>query len=440
MSAPRALFTTVPVEILKGSNRLAGKSFDTTSSYQSWTAMSPAALQLRVSNPPFGLHFIRANVPGVDILEYPTWGEYRAALAGGYDVVGISFFTWTVPAALEMAEMARRAGAAEVWGGNYGVTTPGVDTHFNRLFFGNCESAIHEALHGEPLAELEHPVILGKSKWAWWEENVGYLYTRRGCNAGCTFCPTPSFAPGKDTIRLPAIRRVLDAYQKADAGPIILFDETFLWSGEARQVIEEMARRDLRWVCLTRADCIVGRVAELKTLGLHSAVIGVESIRDPNLAFVRKKEDRALLREVIAELGAHGCLPTGTYMLGFPGDTEESVQEDVRELASWGFFLMQFTLLTPFPGTPLWEEIGDRVWDEDWRHYDTYHLVWEHPHLSPEQARGLLHHALSKVNRPSRYLRKISDYWVRHRAHRLRRRFADLGARAAAVPGKSGGA
>lgn len=430
MSMPRVLFTTVPVEVLRSQNTLNGKAFDTTSSYQSWTAMNPRLLQLRVTNPAFGLRFIRENVRGVEILEYPTWEEYRAALHRGWDIVGISFFTWTTPDALQMAAMAREAGVGQVWAGNYGVMTPDISQDFDRVYTGNCEAALKKDIEGVELPAVEHPVMVGKSEWNLVHENVGFLYTKRGCGSHCTFCPTPRFAKGDEETVITGTDRVLDAYARLNASPVIIFDETFMENeSHASAVIEQLARRKLRWVCLTRADRIVGRVAELKSRGMHSAIVGVESIRDVNLHFVAKRERMDLIKETILELRAHGCFPTGTYMLGFPGDTVESVQEDLRALESWGFFLMQFTILTPYPGTPLYKQLQPKIVDHDWRHYDSYHLVWDHPSLSPEQARGLLFQALKRINRPSQYLRKISTDYLRRRVPAVQR-----GATRSAVP------
>jgi len=228
MSMPRVLFTTVPVEVLRSQNTLKGKAFDTTSSYQSWTAMNPRLLQLRVTNPAFGLRFIRENVRGVEILEYPTWEEYRAALRRGWDVVGISFFTWTTPDALQMAAMAREAGAGQVWAGNYGVMTPDISQHFDRVYTGNCEAALKKAIEGVDLPAVEHPVIVGKSQWNLMHENVGFLYTKRGCGSHCTFCPTPRFAKGDEETVITGTDRVLDAYARLNASPVIIFDETFM--------------------------------------------------------------------------------------------------------------------------------------------------------------------------------------------------------------------
>jgi outer membrane protein assembly factor BamB len=91
---------------------------------------------------------------GVDILEYPTWDHYREKLKEGYDIVGISFFTWTFPAMVRMVEMARAAGIKEVWGGNYGMMTPGAEAYFDKTFSGYCEAEIYHTLTGMELKEI----------------------------------------------------------------------------------------------------------------------------------------------------------------------------------------------------------------------------------------------------------------------------------------------
>jgi hypothetical protein len=422
MGDPRLLFTTVPVEVVRNSNSLKNKFFDTTSSYQSWTAMNREFFQYKVMNPPFGLHFIRENIPNVDILEYPSWDTYKAALQKGYDIVGISFFTWTFPAMVRMVEMARTAGIKEVWGGNYGTMTPGADAYFDKTFSGHCEAKIYQTLTGKELKEIRHPVLTGKASLGLFKatSNIGFLYTRRGCRARCSFCPTPWFTGKGRQPPITGLDDVLDTYQKMDANPVIIYDETFLaHKKNSEMVINELAKRNLQWVCLTRADRILGRVKDLRKRGLQTAVIGVESLRDHNLSYIAKKENSALIKEVIRELTANNCYANGTYMLGFPKDTVKSMKEDIDILATWGFFLVQFTILTPFPGTPLYKELSPHIVSHDWDHYDSYHLVWDHPCLTPAEAREILYYALKKLNKPSIYLRKILPYVIKNRLSRI---------------------
>ena len=58
----------------------------------------------------FGLRFLRQNVPGIEILEYPTRAEYRRMLERGWDVVGFSFYLEESNEILRMAEEARTGG------------------------------------------------------------------------------------------------------------------------------------------------------------------------------------------------------------------------------------------------------------------------------------------------------------------------------------------
>src|ERR1035437_7514407 len=74
----------------------------------------------------YGLRFLRQNIPEIEILEYPTRANYRAALRKGWDAVGFSFCIEETNVILEMAEDARRAGVKHLWAGNYGALTPAV--------------------------------------------------------------------------------------------------------------------------------------------------------------------------------------------------------------------------------------------------------------------------------------------------------------------------
>src|SRR5690348_16785278 len=108
--------------------------------------------------PNYATRFVQSNIPSVDILEYPTWDEYRGALASRrYDVVGISFWTYSSPEAAKMAQMAREAGVPEVWGGGHGVSTPGIGAYFDQTFDTYSEYVLKPLLEGEELVDFRHP-------------------------------------------------------------------------------------------------------------------------------------------------------------------------------------------------------------------------------------------------------------------------------------------
>ena len=88
--------------------------------YDYYRENAPRDFRWRFSMPrriSFGLRFLRQNVPGISILEYPTRPEYSAQLRREWDAVGFSFYLDETNDILDMAEEARAMGISQVWGG-----------------------------------------------------------------------------------------------------------------------------------------------------------------------------------------------------------------------------------------------------------------------------------------------------------------------------------
>lgn len=407
----RVLLTTAPLEALVDFDGIGGNWYDKTDTYMAWTCALPVADRLSVTCPPTGLLFIKANVPDVEILEYPSWHDYLQALRSErWDMVGISFYTWSTPVAIEMAKMARAAGVPEVWAGNYGVLSPGLTKHFTRLVKGPGENPVHEYVYGRPLEHIYHPPMLGESSFRGMSSGVGYLYSKRGCNIGCSFCSTPVFNPREDAFSVTQMNQALDRYQAEKVAHVIIYDETFFLDNDvADSVVDALAERGLPWICLTRADRIRGRIGELTDRGMDGAIIGVESFRDYNLAAVRKRDDVYNVRETIRELHKYGRRVLGTFIIGFEKDDATTIAQDITQLAQEGLFACQLTILTPFHATKLYKEMETLIDETDLSHFDLYHLVWKHPKIAKQEMRELLAWAQKEVNEPARIYRRVKD-------------------------------
>lgn len=423
----RVLLTTAPKEALVEPNGVGGNWYDRTDTYMAWTCAVDLPDRLSVTCPPTGLRFIKENVPDVEIMEYPTWDEYLKALASErWDMVGISFYTWSTPVAIEMARAAREAGVPEIWGGNYGAIGPDLDKHFTRLIKGPGEYPVHQFTYGRPLTSIRHPAMLGASGFRGVSSPVGYLYSKRGCNVGCTFCSTPVFNAKEDPILMQDMTAALDAYREAQVAHVIIYDESFMLDNAlSERVIDELAARELPWICLTRADLIRGRIPELTDRYMDGAIVGIESYRDKNIADVRKRDDVYNVRNTVRELIANGRRALGTFMVGFASDTIEDMQFDIEQLAAEELFACQLTLLTPFHGTKLWKEMEHQVNEPDLSKFDLYNLVWDHPHMNGSEARDLLAWAQRKVNSPERIASAIKRELKQKIRHRMGRRGSD---------------
>lgn len=418
----RVLLTTAPKEALIVQDGVGGNWYDHTDTYMAWTCAVDLPDRLSVTCPPTGLHFIKANVPDAELLEYPTWDEYRKALASErWDMVGISFYTWSTPVAIEMAKAAREAGVPEIWGGNYGAIGPGLTQHFTKLVKGAGEYDVHQFVYGRPLPRIRHPAMLGVSGFRGVSSPVGYLYSKRGCNVGCTFCSTPVFNPREDPIFMEDMRAALDSYREANVAHVIIYDESFFLDNTlAETVVNELAARELPWICLTRADLIRGRIGELTDRYMDGAIVGIESYRDKNIADVRKRDDVYRVRQTVRELIANGRRALGTFMVGFATDTMDDMRFDIEQLAAEGLFACQLTLLTPFHRTKLWKQMQHLVNEPDLSKFDLYNLVWDHPHMNRSEARELLGWAQRTVNSPERIAQNIK----RELKEKMRKRMA----------------
>lgn len=341
----------------------------------------------------FGLRFLRQNLPSLKILEYPTRAEFSRALKLGWDAVGFSFYLEETPRILQMAEDARRAGVKQLWAGNYGALTPSVQPNFDRVVTGYAEEAVAQLL-GNKIESIRHPPLVVEFRLpGGWPLPVGVLFTARGCSFTCTFCQTTAFAPRPRPIPLEALERVVRFYVDHGVQYVQILDENFgNLPGHAEAVIELLARYRVRWLVQSRVDLFLRNFDRWVKLGMEGALFGIESFHQDVLKQIRKNEKVETSRELAERLNRAGLYAQGYYIIGFPTETEESICEDLKALASLRLDVTQITIVTPHPQTQLWTEVESRygIVEKDWGKFDTKHLVWGHPHCRPGALESLL--------------------------------------------------
>jgi pyruvate-formate lyase-activating enzyme len=391
----KTLLTTIPVENIALTARVDRRRVTTRTPEECFYAANNIEYINGFSLPNYATRFLKSNVPSMDVLEYPTWDEYRDALAGGgYDAVGISFWTYTTPEGLEMARMAREAGVREVWGGGHGINTPGAAQHFDRVFKGYSEYELKPLVEGEELRDFRHPILDSKYDFHLADVPTGFLFSIRGCRFHCSFCSGPNYYQRLAETPIEEVERVLDVYAKQGIRHITVVDETFLQRPQhARRVLEALKAREMTFTCTSRVDVLIKNVDDLKRYGLKNVYIGIESMDDQSLASVRKGLRSGKTEDLLRRLETLGCFAFGTYMLCLENDRPESVQAAVEKLATFpALYGVVFWIATPFPGTSYYDEAeaAGEILDREPKHYDALHLVRKHPHLDPPEARRLL--------------------------------------------------
>jgi radical SAM superfamily enzyme YgiQ (UPF0313 family) len=341
----------------------------------------------------FGLRFLRQNIPGISILEYPSQAEYRKHLKKGWDAVGFSFYLEETNDILQMVKEAREAGVPKLWAGNYGALTPAIHQHFDHVFTSYSEEAVAE-LVGAPLDEIQHPPLVTEFRLpGGWSVPFGVLFTSRGCSFRCTFCQTTAFAPQPKPITLESLDRVLHFYVQHGIRFVLILDENFgNLPSHSEAVIELLARHGVRWMVQSRVDLFLRNFAEWQKCGMEGSLFGIESFHQELLKQMHKNERVQATFELAERLNRAGLYAHGYYIIGLPSETPESIAEDLRTLASLKLDVTQITIVTPHPRTEMWSELDSRfgIYDSDWSKFDTKHLVWNHPHCAPGVLESLL--------------------------------------------------
>lgn len=207
--------------------------------------------------------------------------------------------------------------------------------------------------------------------------------TTRGCPFDCNFCSIWVFYQRR-ARRRSAERIVEDLRQVRALGENHVFftdDIAFLQREAYEQLGEEITRAGLKlhYSCETRADLVVKYKDLFKTwkaLGMNTIFLGIEKVDDAGLDAVRKRTKGGAMTNVqaIELLKEYGITPM-TSLITDPSWGEEEFDRLEQFVKLMGLPNPTFTVLTPLPGTELWEETKAKVTTNDYNMFDVMHLV-----------------------------------------------------------------
>ena len=366
----------------------------------------------------YGLRFLKQNIPEIEILEYPTWEEYVNKLKEGWDVVGFSFYLNEITEILQMAQEARKQGIKELWAGNYGALTEGIESYFDRIFIGYAEHQVAEVF-GRKIDEIIHPPIIQFLRITplFIYRKLGILFTQRACNHSCSFCQTPVFQRRPYKISLESIERVIKFYAENNIRHVLILDENFgMYPIHSRKVYEILGKYRIYSTTMLRADTLIKDIKFYVDNGFEAGFIGVETVSPKTMEEIGKRETPDAVKEAAELMHRYNIYITGYYMLGFENDTVESLLEDIEVVRELKLDFNQVTVVTPLPRTPLWYDLDKKygIFEKDWRKYDVKHLVWNHPYITPQQMRRLLSIAFKRLNPPERLYQAIKKLSKRY--------------------------
>ncbi|HXJ57659.1 MAG TPA: hopanoid biosynthesis associated radical SAM protein HpnJ [Verrucomicrobiae bacterium] len=186
------------------------------------------------------------------------------------------------------------------------------------------------------------------------------LYTGRGCPAQCTFCLWPQTIGGhKYRVRSPQNVAEEMAYMKKLFPQVKEFffdDDTFTANlPRAREIARKLAPLGLTWSCNTRANLDDDTIKSFQDSGLRLFLVGYESGNEEILTRIKKGVTMEEMRRFTKACHAAGVVIHGTFILGLPVETPQSIENTIRFAQELDVFSIQVSLAAPYPGTELYE-------------------------------------------------------------------------------------
>jgi hopanoid biosynthesis associated radical SAM protein HpnJ len=193
------------------------------------------------------------------------------------------------------------------------------------------------------------------------------LYTGRGCPAQCTFCLWPQTIGGHK-YRVRSAQNVADemAYMKQVFPQVKEFffdDDTFTANlPRAREIAKKLAPLGLTWSCNSRANLEYDTIRSFKDAGLRLFLVGYESGNAGILQRIKKGVTLDEMRRFTKACHQADVVVHGTFILGLPVETRETIEETIRFAQELDVFSIQVSLAAPYPGTELYEMARQNGW------------------------------------------------------------------------------
>ena len=322
------------------------------------------------------------------------------------DLVALSFFSGFANEAYRLAAEFRRRGKLVVGGGphvSYNVQESAAN--FDAIVLGEAESVwvtmLQDARGGTLQASYRGTAVeldnlptprydLLSSRY--FVKRV--VQATRGCPFSCSFCTVPTLNPG---FRLRPVEDVLRDVAYNDFPYWWQRKVVWFWDDNLtikRTWVKELLTRMIpmkKW-WLTQASLDIARDDELLDLmrdsGCIGVFLGIESFQVDSLADANKRQNQiARYKEAMAALHRRGIAVMAGFIAGFEHDTPASIVSMADQLNEVGVDVPFLSVLTPFRGTPLYNQLqaeGRILKERDWEYYNGYNVAFEPKRMSPD--------------------------------------------------------
>ena len=193
------------------------------------------------------------------------------------------------------------------------------------------------------------------------------LYTGRGCRSKCTFCLWPQTVGGH-RYRVRSVGHVIDEIRLTKSyfpqvKEFFFDDDTFTDDRpRAEAIARELGKLGVAWSCNAKANVPRATLEVLRDNGLRLLLVGYETGNQQILNNIKKGMRIDIARRFTKDCHELGITIHGTFILGLPGETKETIEETIRFAAEINPHTIQVSLAAPYPGTYLHRQAVENGW------------------------------------------------------------------------------
>jgi hopanoid biosynthesis associated radical SAM protein HpnJ len=193
------------------------------------------------------------------------------------------------------------------------------------------------------------------------------FYSGRGCKSRCTFCLWPQTIGGH-RYRVRSVGHVIEELAWAQkAFPQVkefFFDDDTLTDNLPRveALAREIGKLGMVWSCNAKANVPRSTLKVLKDNGLRLLLVGYESGNQKILHNIKKGMRIDVAKRFAKDCRELGIVTHGTFILGLPGETKETIEETIRFAIEVNPHTIQISLAAPYPGTFLYKQALEKGW------------------------------------------------------------------------------
>ncbi len=343
----------------------------------------------------FANHILAQNIslPSV-ILEYPRWDDFTKEVDKGYSIIGISALPVHLDNVLKMCLYVREhSPRTKILLGCYAglalqstLAPEEVHTYVDLICHGEGVQFLRNFL-GEPTDRPIQQRLMPKGGGSplfitkFPKGAIGFLVSGLGCPGNCDFCSSTALYDHKRIEMLSPADLVEHMYLYKTTFPnvsnvFVIEEDHFRWPAYLLKIKESWESHpdmveSLDWFAFGSMD-FIGSFAEnhgwdaIAELGIGVLFIGVESKFADLLKY--KKSNRFDPKIIFSELHKRGIRTVGSWICGWDFHDHTNIIEDLNYFVSLAPTYQQLTRLSPFPGTPLYEQLKSesRLKDVPW--------------------------------------------------------------------------